>query len=505
MAVFDINKITLPDGDICEVRDQSRLPESEYNYIINSLPYFKGDEMSSNGWSFVILPSNSVTTCKICDAEISAQISATCTSLVMRKSDYELTGPYYQIDLSDFHDGDYAMISFEYKSDANIGAVGRCSTFSNPQQISYSYTGDAIPLSATSNWKRVWFKGQIPSGWDTKYAAKISSSMELVFTPQGATNLKIRRISLTKSPTRAQWLPNPQDVIGDFNHYNYIPNGFPNRWLSWKMGTIAVSSTTGCSTSFNAGVAKAICSTYDSTSSPYSTFNFYYQYTEHMDEGQICNLIWSGWKEGDPFTCSVEVKSNADFYITAYPRTKFLSEQDWIQPWETGTHKVLVRGNDKWNRIWISGIIPDGFMETAQDYDSYASAVTFFIYYTGQQTVLLRKFAFTKGLQRTDWIPGMMDSPGRIMYYDETAGTNYTIGSSNYTQLTRPTVIPVSVVELVNVSPLSWSTNSGAFSIQTYPLQSYSLLVGQSGTTVNNLKLRWYYTFNDKSGFEVSY
>ena len=513
MATYEIDKITFTDGNVCEIRDDTRFPESEYNYIINSLPYCKGDTWSENWWSLTCSPTSSATY-GMGHGEFQAQLTSSCTSFNIIKVDMELTmlndvKPKSGIDLSQFHDGDPAMVSFEYQSDAEISAIAYCETYSRPTQTSYSYTGDPKVLPASSVWKRVYFKGEIPSGWDTKYSANISADMRLKFTPTGATNLKVRRVSLTKSPTEAQWLPNPQDVVGEFNHDNYIINGSLVYGLSYKMGTIGTSNSTGCSVAINNNhYGRAICSTYDSTieGGQRSRISFLYQSAEHIDEGALCNLIWSGWNDGDPFTCSVEVRSTADFYVDACPRTKFLTDQDYIQPWELGDHKTLVRGDDKWHRVWISGIIPDGFMQVAQDYESYDSRVSFGIYYTQAQTVLFRKFMFTKGLQRTDWIPGMMDSPGRIMYYDDTTATSYTIGSSNYTQITRPSVIPKNYgIVLVNIAPLDWASTSGTFSIQTYPLQDYCLLVGAANTPVNNLKLRWYYTFNDVSGFEAAY
>ena len=80
-----------------------------------------------------------------------------------------------------------------------------------------------------------------------------------------------------------------------------------------------------------------------------------------------------------------------------------------------------------------------------------------------------------------------------LKYYDETSAKNYTISSSNYVSVTRPSAI--SGKTIVSISVLAWTSNSGAFWVMPYTASNSGnfYIVGNSGTTINGLKLRYWY------------
>jgi hypothetical protein len=80
-----------------------------------------------------------------------------------------------------------------------------------------------------------------------------------------------------------------------------------------------------------------------------------------------------------------------------------------------------------------------------------------------------------------------------LKYYDETSAKNYTISSSNYVAVTRPSAI--SGKTIVSIAVLAWTSNSGAFWVMPYSASNSGnfYIVGNSGTTINGLKLRYWY------------
>ena len=509
MATYDIEKITLPDNDVCKIVDDSKIPASDYNYIVDSHPYSYGVRKGPNAWYYVQSPSGSVSNLSLgLTSELSATIAANARFQFL-KHDY-LNGVHFGgMDFSDFRDGDPAMVSFEYISDQAIQTNGVLGVKINGGSFINNRTAGVegmTSVAASSTWKRLWFYGEIPSGWDTIMQTPYTCDLVLDFQTSAITNLRVRRVSLTKSKTESQWLPNPQDIPGDFNRYNYLVNSLPNKWVgTWSMGAIAQYYDDNCSVTFSQGYVTSTCTSYDLSIGSRTQIQFAQQYNSNVTSGKLCSLIWSGWRDGDPFTCSVEVKSDTDFYVEAIPHCRSTSSSDHLQPWEPGEKKVLVKGDGKWHRVWISGVIPDGFMAVAQDYSSYVSMVRFYFYFTAAQTIYSRKFMMNKGLQREDWVPGMMDQPGRIFYYDETSGTNYTSTSYGYVGITKPSVLNHSSIKIVSVAALYWSTNSAGFGLVAYPENSSfgAYIIAPSGTTVNGLKIRWYYTYTDVSGYEV--
>ena len=511
MSTSTISEITLPNGDVCKLRDGTKLPTSSYNYVLNSLPYYKTEVKASNSWYYSIVPSQNSSTRGIEDGNFFGVLAAGCQQFQILKYEY-YHGEYFGgVDFTEFHDGDTAMVSFEYISDVNLEGRGACVIVTTDSTSFSSYRED-ISLPATSVWKRVWFKGTIPEGWDAAKSTVYSSCVVVHLVPSGAANVKVCRVSLTKSGEQAQWLPNPRDVVGDYNHYNYLVNSLPNRVTWTRIGGLAKSNTgTGTSCDFHDGWYECKCTSYDSSlsfGSQRCQTQFYSQYSTNYTYPAVGNCIFSGWNDGDPFTMSVEVKSDSDFYFTGRPIVRAESGGTVIGPWDTLENTQLVRGDGNWHRIWISGIIPDGFMAVASTTANIVALMFTFIF-AANQSILARKFMFSKGLARTDWVPGMMDTPGRVQWEDVTTGTNYTVGSNNYIAINRPSNIQFSGIQIVKVVPLYWSTNSGMFDIIPYNDTSNptigAYIVGASGTTVNAVQLRWYYMFNDVTGYEAVY
>ena len=508
MAVYDIEKLTLPGGDVCNFVDDTIMPASDYNYILNSAPYAYGFRKGPTAWYYAQSPSGGVTNVSLGqNGELSATIPANWR-FQFQKHDYLNGVKFGGMEFEDFHDGDPAMVSFEYICDQGFMVNADVGVKINGGDWVYSRQhGVFSACMPSSTWKRIWFLGEIPSGWDTIMQTPYSADLVLDFSTTQEMNLRVRRVSLTKSETESQWLPNPQDVSGEYNGYNYLTNGLPNKWVTnWDEGTISNYADSGCSVTYSSGYVTLACTSYDSSITDIQTqCSFVHQYNAKVADNKVCSLIWSGWNDGDPFTGSVEVKSDKDFYVEIIPDCRTTSSGDRYRPWSPGEKKVLVKGDGKWHRVWISGIIPDGFMAVAQDYASYMSFVRFYFYFSDAQNIYARKFMLAKGLQREDWVPGMMDTPGRIMYYDESAGVNYTVPSAGYIGIAKPSGINHPSIKVVSVAALYWSTNSAGFGLVSCPEDnSYgAYITGANGTTVNGLKLRWYYTYIDVSGYDV--
>ena len=86
-------------------------------------------------------------------------------------------------------------------------------------------------------------------------------------------------------------------------------------------------------------------------------------------------------------------------------------------------------------------------------------------------------------------------APAYLKHYDDTSASNYTIGSSNYASVSYPTGLNGSNV--IGISLLSWTNNSGPFSIMPYGNTGGTwYIVGASGTTINGAKFRYWYMDN---------
>ena len=78
-----------------------------------------------------------------------------------------------------------------------------------------------------------------------------------------------------------------------------------------------------------------------------------------------------------------------------------------------------------------------------------------------------------------------------VHHYDDTVGSDITIGSSNYKQMTVPQAI--SGKNIISITLLYWNSNSGAFSVIPYNTNTYFYVVGNSGTTITGAKFRYWY------------
>lgn len=76
--------------------------------------------------------------------------------------------------------------------------------------------------------------------------------------------------------------------------------------------------------------------------------------------------------------------------------------------------------------------------------------------------------------------------------YVDTTASNYTIGSGNYVSVPYPTGL--NGRNVVSISLVTWSNNSGPFSIFPYGETNANwYIIGASGTTINGAKFRYWY------------
>ena len=77
-------------------------------------------------------------------------------------------------------------------------------------------------------------------------------------------------------------------------------------------------------------------------------------------------------------------------------------------------------------------------------------------------------------------------------YYDAPAVASVTIGSSGYTELSRPSAVVGK--RILAISVLNWSTASGAFNAAILRDNgSRYMIYGTPNVTITNLELRWVY------------
>lgn len=77
-------------------------------------------------------------------------------------------------------------------------------------------------------------------------------------------------------------------------------------------------------------------------------------------------------------------------------------------------------------------------------------------------------------------------------YYDAPAVASVTIGSSGYTELSRPSAVVGK--RILAISVLNWSTASGAFNAAILrDTGARYMIYGTPNVTITNLALRWVY------------
>lgn len=78
-----------------------------------------------------------------------------------------------------------------------------------------------------------------------------------------------------------------------------------------------------------------------------------------------------------------------------------------------------------------------------------------------------------------------------LAYVDDQTARDFTL-NANYIVVTPDVTIPEGK-KIVAITIVTWSTNSGAFSVVPYGFGRYAYIIGNSGTTITGLKLRYWY------------
>lgn len=88
---------------------------------------------------------------------------------------------------------------------------------------------------------------------------------------------------------------------------------------------------------------------------------------------------------------------------------------------------------------------------------------------------------------QSDWV-----NP-TVKTYTQSSGSNYTISSNNSVQVTRPTALVGK--DVISMTAYTWTSNSADFSLMPYNSgnKDKDYLVGKSGTTVNGLRITYFY------------
>lgn len=85
------------------------------------------------------------------------------------------------------------------------------------------------------------------------------------------------------------------------------------------------------------------------------------------------------------------------------------------------------------------------------------------------------------------------DQVKALKYYDDPTAKNYTVSSNRYVAITRPSALSGKTV--VSIGVVAWTSNSNAFWVMPYTSSNTSnfYLIAANNTTVNGLRLRYWY------------
>lgn len=217
MATYDIDKITLPNGDVCNL--YSTNADEDENLFVDGGPelslarWFNGHSPFS--WAVStgggILSSNNI---EINPFEIKLSFTGPYTdtnagitrTITRGDASNNFSTRTMGVFVDALHDGDDATFSFEYKSDIQFDTYPRlyARVVADGESLDVFDTSTPTTLNVSNTWSRVSFKGTVPNGWDDVIQALLEGQqinrclLSIIVRPSAAGNVYIRKIKLNK-------------------------------------------------------------------------------------------------------------------------------------------------------------------------------------------------------------------------------------------------------------------------------------------------------------------
>lgn len=224
MATYDIDKITLPNGDVCNL--YSTNADENENLFVNGGPEIVADRWGNGyfpiGFSYAsgnILDSNSI----IMDFyDIKLSFSAAYSGTYAGLSKYiarasasnNFSTQINSVLVEALHEGDYVTYSMEYKGAFNVNFHPSLylQISSSSSRLEVFDTTD-ITLNASNNWTKVTCTGTVPSGWEDALSALANGTLyqgacNIILAPSAAGDFHIRKIKLNKGKTATEYTIN---------------------------------------------------------------------------------------------------------------------------------------------------------------------------------------------------------------------------------------------------------------------------------------------------------
>lgn len=220
MATYNIDKITLPNGDVCTLKNNGTV--ASCNTIVNSGPYmeppgrFSGENLFPECWW--INGTSNVLTYDLFNDDQVMEFTASGDIEFQLCKPYMYEGDIYKgWDALDWHDGDEGILSCDIKCSVplkfRMGLAEINSTLGNLTAM--QSTAAEAPTYNCTEWTRVYFPFTIPTGWDTRLTASTTTRIYLVFlgTLTTGQTMYFRNAMLSHGNTLAAYAPSSQDVF----------------------------------------------------------------------------------------------------------------------------------------------------------------------------------------------------------------------------------------------------------------------------------------------------
>lgn len=234
MATYDIDKITLPNGDVCNLY-ATNADENE-NLFVNGGPEIPLDRnsnaLSPYNWTYsagggILSPENITFNPFEIKLTFTGPYSGTNAGInrnICRSNDSNnFNGITFGILVTELHDGDDVTLSLEYKSAVAVSYYPMFflqSTSDSSTRLNV-FSSTPLELPATNTWTKVSYTGVIPSGWEADLdllvtGALYRGTLALMINPAAAGDFYIRKVKLNKGKVATEYTTDPLTQSGRF-------------------------------------------------------------------------------------------------------------------------------------------------------------------------------------------------------------------------------------------------------------------------------------------------
>lgn len=230
MATYDIDKITLPNGDVCNLYATNA---DEYeNLVVNGGPvveeHIGSQHYSPTNWGCYTGSPSLMSTWYMNYREFTFPVTTPSSGsyFQLQKVITRSTNrPTFAggINIYALHDGDKVTISFDYISPFILNYQPRLFVKATSDSETYNCfmtnSDEPISLPVTSDWVRVSYTGTVQDGWDNAVQSIMAQGygeqgfLVFNFYPQGTGDMKIRNVKINKGEIATKYSDNPLDTL----------------------------------------------------------------------------------------------------------------------------------------------------------------------------------------------------------------------------------------------------------------------------------------------------